>query len=98
MRPTTAWLPRSLAAPGGCPVAGASVIVAITCPICGGSTRASTGWVRSCGGVFCQGCTELILLDGALFASACEALDEAVRELDELLGELRKPLAQVARF
>jgi len=64
-------------------VRGVSSLIAITCPTCGVSTRASTGWVRSCGGVFCHGCTELILLDGERVASTCDAIDAALRELDK---------------
>jgi hypothetical protein len=37
------------------------------------------------------------MLDGARFACACEAIDEAVRELDDVIGELRKPLAASMR-
>jgi hypothetical protein len=53
--------------------------------------------VRACGGVFCQGCTELILLDGEHLASSCEAIDDAMRELDEVITELRKPLSPSMR-
>ena len=77
------------------PVAGASVIVAITCPTCRFSTRSTTAWVRTCGGVFCQGCTELILLDGERVASDCEAIDDAIRELDDIIAELTKAVRAV---
>jgi hypothetical protein len=78
-------------------VPGASLFVVITCPACGVSTRCTVSWIRVTGGAFCQGCTELIMLDGARFASACEAIDEAVRELDDVIGELRKLLAASMR-
>jgi hypothetical protein len=51
--------------------------------------------VRTCGGVFCQGCAELILLDGESVASSCEAIDAVIRELDDVIKELRKPLTPV---
>jgi hypothetical protein len=74
-------------------VASAHSLVAITCPACGVSTRCTTGWVRACRGAFCQGCTQLIALDGDRFATSCEAIDNAMQELDEAIGELRKPLS-----
>jgi hypothetical protein len=73
-------------------IAGAPSQTAIACPACGASTRFNIGWVRSCGGTFCQHCTELILLDGEFIAASCEAIDNAMRELDDMIGELRKPL------
>lgn len=74
-------------------IAGAPSQTAITCPACGASARFHIGSVRSCGGTFCQHCAELILLDGEFVAASCEAIDNAMRELDDLLGELRKPRA-----
>jgi hypothetical protein len=70
-------------------IAGAPSQTAITCPACGASTRFNIGWARSCGGIFCQHCTELILLDGEFVAASCLAIDNAMRELDDVLSELR---------
>jgi hypothetical protein len=53
--------------------------------------------VRACGGVFCQGCTELILLDGESVAFSCQAVDAAMRELDDVIKELRKPFTPSVR-
>ena len=75
-------------------IAGAPSQTAITCPACGASTGFYIGWVRSCGGTFCQHCTELILLDGEFIAASCEAIDNAMRELDAEISELRKPAGE----
>jgi hypothetical protein len=37
------------------------------------------------------------VLDGTQIAANCEAIDEAVRQLDEVIGELRKPLTPSIR-
>jgi hypothetical protein len=66
--------------------------VSISCPACGAPTRSTIGWIRICGGVFCQSCTELILLEGEWLASGYAAIEEAVRCLDEVTAELRRPM------
>jgi hypothetical protein len=68
-------------------------LVSLTCPACGVRIRSTLGWIRACGGAFCQGCTELIRLDAERFAASCEAIDDAMQVLDDAIGEMRKPLA-----
>ena len=73
-------------------------LVQISCSACAFKTRTTLRWLTTRPYLVCEGCLQSIHIDGVQLTRSWAGIEDALRVVDDVTAELRKPRAEPANL